>query len=44
VPPTVFENVSDDDFLSCEEVFGPVVSLYPFETLDEATYSASEPA
>jgi aldehyde dehydrogenase (NAD+) len=34
--PTVFENVSDAAFLSCEEVFGPVTSLYRFETLDEA--------
>jgi acyl-CoA reductase-like NAD-dependent aldehyde dehydrogenase len=36
VPPTVFENVADDAFLSCEEVFGPVTSLYRFDTLDEA--------
>jgi aldehyde dehydrogenase (NAD+) len=36
VTPTVFENVADDAHLSCEEVFGPVTSLYPFGTLDEA--------
>ncbi len=36
VEPTVFEGVADDAFLSCEEVFGPVVSLYPFDGLDEA--------
>jgi alpha-ketoglutaric semialdehyde dehydrogenase len=36
VTPTVFENVADDAHLSCEEVFGPVTSLYPFRTLDEA--------
>jgi alpha-ketoglutaric semialdehyde dehydrogenase len=36
VTPAVFEGVADDATLSCEEVFGPVVSLYPFETLDEA--------
>jgi acyl-CoA reductase-like NAD-dependent aldehyde dehydrogenase len=36
VAPTVFEGVSDDAYLSCEEVFGPVTSLYRFESLDEA--------
>jgi aldehyde dehydrogenase (NAD+) len=36
VPPTVFEGVADDAFLSCEEVFGPVTSLYRFHTLDDA--------
>jgi alpha-ketoglutaric semialdehyde dehydrogenase len=36
IAPTLFENVADDQFLSCEEVFGPVTSLYRFETLDEA--------
>jgi alpha-ketoglutaric semialdehyde dehydrogenase len=36
VTPTVFEGVADDAYLSCEEVFGPVVSLYRFSTLDEA--------
>ena len=34
--PTVFEGVADDAFLSCEEVFGPVTSLYRFSDLDEA--------
>ena len=37
IAPTVFEDVADDAFLSCEEVFGPVASLYRFATLDEAT-------
>ncbi len=39
--PTVFESVRDDAFLSCEEVFGPVVSLYRFSTLDEALQRAN---
>lgn len=39
--PTVFEAVRDDAFLSCNEVFGPVVSLYRFETLDEAMRRAN---
>ena len=30
VAPTVFEDVADDAMLSCEEVFGPVTSLYRF--------------
>ena len=41
IAPTVFENVSDDAFLSCEEVFGPVTSLYRFGTLDEAIERAN---
>jgi aldehyde dehydrogenase (NAD+) len=36
LPPTVFEDVRDDAFLSCQEVFGPVTSLYRFADLDEA--------
>jgi acyl-CoA reductase-like NAD-dependent aldehyde dehydrogenase len=41
VSPTVFEDVGDDDMLSCEEVFGPVTSLYPFGALDEAIARAN---
>ncbi|HEY2258182.1 MAG TPA: aldehyde dehydrogenase family protein [Solirubrobacteraceae bacterium] len=41
VAPTVFENVADDGFLSCEEVFGPVTSLYRFDTVDEAIERAN---
>jgi acyl-CoA reductase-like NAD-dependent aldehyde dehydrogenase len=36
IAPTLFESVGDDAFLSCEEVFGPVSSLYRFDTLEEA--------
>jgi acyl-CoA reductase-like NAD-dependent aldehyde dehydrogenase len=39
--PTLFEGVTDDAFLSCEEVFGPVASLYRFDTLDEALRRAN---
>jgi acyl-CoA reductase-like NAD-dependent aldehyde dehydrogenase len=42
VEPTIFENVRDDAFLSCEEVFGPVTSLYRFDTLDEAMKRANQ--
>ena len=41
VAPTVFEDVADDAFLSCEEVFGPVTSLYRFTTLDEGLRRAN---
>jgi alpha-ketoglutaric semialdehyde dehydrogenase len=41
VAPTVFEDVADDAMLSCEEVFGPVTSLYRFGTLDDAIARAN---
>src|SRR3954447_6543525 len=41
VAPTVFEGVADDATLSCEEVFGPVTSLYRFGDLDEALARAN---
>ena len=41
VGPTVFENVADDAFLSCEEVFGPVTTLYCYGTLDDAIRRAN---
>jgi aldehyde dehydrogenase (NAD+) len=41
IAPTLFEGVADDAFLSCEEVFGPVTTLYRFRTLDEAIERAN---
>ena len=41
IAPTVFEGLADDAELSCEEVFGPVTSLYRFATLDEAMERAN---
>ncbi len=41
IAPTVFEGLSDDAELSCEEVFGPVTSLYRFAALDEAIERAN---
>jgi aldehyde dehydrogenase (NAD+) len=41
IAPTVFEGVADDAYLSCEEVFGPVTTLYRFTTLDEAIERAN---
>jgi len=42
VAPTLFEGLADDAFLSCEEVFGPVTSIYPFTDLDEAIARAND--
>ena len=39
--PALFEDVPDESFLSREEVFGPVSSLYRFQTLDEALAQAN---
>ncbi len=39
--PTLFEGLADDAFLSCEEVFGPVTSLYGFTDLDDALARAN---
>ncbi len=36
VAPTVIEDLPEDSRLTCEEVFGPVVSLFRYTTLDEA--------
>jgi alpha-ketoglutaric semialdehyde dehydrogenase len=41
VEPTVFEGVRDDAYLSCEEVFGPVTSLYRVAGLDDALQRAN---
>jgi alpha-ketoglutaric semialdehyde dehydrogenase len=41
IAPTLFEGVADDAYLSCEEVFGPVTSLYRYSTLDEALQRAN---
>jgi acyl-CoA reductase-like NAD-dependent aldehyde dehydrogenase len=41
IEPTVFEGVRDDAFLSCEEVFGPVASLYRVADLEEALRRAN---
>lgn len=36
VPPTLLANVVDTCDVSCNEVFGPVMTLVPYDTLDEA--------
>ncbi len=34
--PTVLDNVSPQSAAACEEIFGPVISVVAYETLDEA--------
>ena len=41
IAPTLVEGLPDDAELSCEEVFGPVASLYRFATFDEAIARAN---
>jgi len=41
VSPALFEGAADDAMLSCEEVFGPVATLYSFDSLDEAIERAN---
>lgn len=36
IPPTLLTDVSADMPVSCSEVFGPVMSIIPFDTLQEA--------
>ncbi|MBL8345533.1 MAG: aldehyde dehydrogenase family protein [Rubrivivax sp.] len=36
VPPTLLARVDDGMAVGCQEVFGPVMSLVPYDTLDEA--------
>jgi aldehyde dehydrogenase (NAD+) len=41
VPPTVFADVSDDMRIAREEIFGPVASVMPFDTVDEVVTRAN---
>lgn len=36
VPPTLLDGVHEGMALGCQEVFGPVMSIVPYDTLDEA--------
>ncbi len=40
--PTVLTNVTPDMRVSCDEVFGPVMPVSPFESLDEALQLAND--
>lgn len=39
--PTVMDNVSADDTIACDEIFGPVVAVIPFTAEDEAVRIAN---
>ena len=41
VPPTVFRDVTDDMVIAREEIFGPVLSALPFDTLEEVAQRAN---
>ncbi len=41
VQPTVLENVPPEAKIDCQEIFGPVVSLYPVDNLEEAVKKAN---
>ncbi len=41
IQPTVIEGVGPDSKTNMEEIFGPVVTLQPFDTLEEATSLAN---
>jgi aldehyde dehydrogenase (NAD+) len=41
VKPTVFSNVTNDMTIAQEEIFGPVLCILPYETLDEAVEIAN---
>lgn len=42
VEPTVFSDVSNDMTIAREEIFGPVISIIPFDTPDEALRLAND--
>jgi len=42
VRPTVFGNVTNDMTIAREEIFGPVISVIPFDTIDEVLKMAND--
>jgi len=42
IQPTVFSNVSNDMTIAREEIFGPVLSIIPYDTEDEAIEIAND--
>ena len=42
VRPTVFSNVTRDMTIAREEIFGPVLSIMPYDTVDEAVEIAND--
>lgn len=42
IAPAVLENTSPSMKVNCQEVFGPVVTLIPYDTMDEALAAVNE--
>ncbi|XP_078438694.1 aldehyde dehydrogenase family 2 member C4-like [Wolffia australiana] len=42
IEPTIFANVQDDMTIATEEIFGPVMSLFKFKTVEEAIERANK--
>jgi aldehyde dehydrogenase (NAD+) len=42
IQPTVFSNVNNDMTIAREEIFGPVVSVIPFDTVEEVLKLAND--
>jgi acyl-CoA reductase-like NAD-dependent aldehyde dehydrogenase len=42
VRPTIFSNVSNDMRIAREEIFGPVICVIPYDTVDEAVQIAND--
>jgi acyl-CoA reductase-like NAD-dependent aldehyde dehydrogenase len=42
LPPTIFKDVADDARITREEIFGPVVNVYRFETEEELVARAND--
>jgi len=42
IEPTVFDNVKDDMAIAKDEIFGPVVSVLPFSSVDEVVERANK--
>ena len=40
--PTIFGDVTDDMTIAREEIFGPVLSILPYDTVDQAVASAND--
>jgi aldehyde dehydrogenase (NAD+) len=42
VEPTIFDNVKDNMAIARDEIFGPVVAVLPFESMDEVVRRAND--
>lgn len=42
VQPTIFADVEDDMTIAREEIFGPVMSIFPFDTVEEVIERAND--